>query len=93
MSLHSAELLTTLTAAWLVPSLYNLGADPKENTAPNNPSIVFMGGCLATDWISFPRERVYQPLLRNWSVRLLLNNCCTRPFRGLCPATDLYATV
>jgi hypothetical protein len=24
-----------------------------------------MGGCLATDWISFTRERVYRCLLRN----------------------------
>jgi hypothetical protein len=49
MSLHSAELLTDLTAARLVFSLYNLGADPTENTASDNPSIFVMGGCLATE--------------------------------------------
>jgi hypothetical protein len=53
------------TAARLVSSLYNLGADPTENTASNNPSIVVMGGCLAIDWISFSRELVYRPLLSN----------------------------
>jgi hypothetical protein len=40
-SLHSTELLTNLTAARLVSSLHNLGADPTENTS-NNPSIVIM---------------------------------------------------
>jgi hypothetical protein len=95
MPLHSTELLINTTAARLVSSLYNLGEDPTENTASNDPSIVVMGGCLATDWISFPRERVYRPLLRTVClfVRLLHRNGCTRPFRGLCPATGLYATI
>jgi hypothetical protein len=95
-SLHSPELLTDLTAARLVSSLYNLGADPTENTASNNPSIVVMGSWLAIDWISFPRERSHRQLLRNRClfIRLLLSNRCTRcPFRGLCPATGLHATI
>jgi hypothetical protein len=52
-------------AARLVSLFYNLGADPTENTASRNPSIVVMDGCLAIDWISFPRESVCRPLLRN----------------------------
>jgi hypothetical protein len=59
--LNCWRLLTTR----LVFSLYNLGAHPTENTASKNPSILFMGGCLAIDWILFPRERVYRPLLRD----------------------------
>jgi hypothetical protein len=36
-----------------------------------------------------------EPLLRNGRlfIRLLHRNGCTRPFRGLCPATGLYATI
>jgi hypothetical protein len=54
------------------------------------------GGCLAIDWISFPRERVYRPLLRNVCVfiRLLHSKDHTRCLpRGLSPAKGLYATV
>jgi hypothetical protein len=49
------------------------------------------GGCLAIDWISFHCERVYWPLHRNGCVfiRQLHSNGCTRPIRGLCPATGL----
>jgi hypothetical protein len=61
-SLHSTELPTTVTAARLVSSLYNLRADATENTASNIPSIVVMGGCLAVDWLSFPTEHIYRPL-------------------------------
>jgi hypothetical protein len=71
MSLHSTELLT-VPSARLVTSLYNLGADPTENTAFNNYSIVAMGGCLATDWISFPLESVYRRPLRNWCLLISL---------------------
>jgi hypothetical protein len=93
-SLHSTELLTNLTAARLLSSLNNLGADPTENTASNNPYIVVMGGCLATDWISFPRERVYRPLSGCLFTRLLRSNGSTRcPFRGLYPATGQYTTI
>jgi hypothetical protein len=42
-SLHSTE----LHLGDLGSSLYGLGADPTDNTASNNPSIVVMGGCLA----------------------------------------------
>jgi hypothetical protein len=89
--LNCWQLLTTL----LVSSIYSLGPDPIENAASSNPSVVVIGGCLAIDWISFPRERVYRPLLRNGClfIKLLHSNGCTRPFRGLCPATGLYATV
>jgi hypothetical protein len=93
-SLHSTE-FWQLAAARLVSSLYNLGADTTENTS-NNPSVVLMGGCLAIYWISFPRERVYQPLLRIGClfIRLLHRNGCTLfPFRGLCPAAGLYTTI
>jgi hypothetical protein len=94
-SLHSNELLTT-PAAWLVSSLHNRWADPTENIASSYPSVVVTGGCLAIYWILFRRERVYRPLLRNgcFFIHLLHGNCCTRcPFRGLCPATSLYATI
>jgi hypothetical protein len=57
------RLQTGITAARRVFSLHNFGADPTENAVSNSFSIV-MGGCLATDWILFPRERVYGPLLR-----------------------------
>jgi hypothetical protein len=53
------------TAARLISLIYNLRVDPTENTTSNNPSIVVMGGCLAVNWISFPRECIYQPLLRS----------------------------
>jgi hypothetical protein len=68
----------------LMSSLYSLGADPIENAASNNPSVV-VGGCLAIDWISFPREPVYRPLLINGClfIHLLHSNGCTRPFRSL----------
>jgi hypothetical protein len=49
----------------MVCSLYNLEVDPTDNTAPNNTFVVAMGGWLTIDWISFPRESVYRPLLRN----------------------------
>jgi hypothetical protein len=87
MSLHSTELLTPLTAAWLVSSLYNLRADPTENTASNKPSVV-VGSCLAIDWISFLQECVYRPLHRNRClfICLLHSKDCTHLFQGLCPA-------
>jgi hypothetical protein len=70
-------------------SLYSLGVDPTENTDSNDSSVVVMDGCLAIEWISVP------PLLRAGClfIRLLHSNSCTRPFRGLCPTTVLYATV
>jgi hypothetical protein len=40
--LHSTELLTTVTAARLLSSFYNLGADASENTASKNLSIAVM---------------------------------------------------
>jgi hypothetical protein len=48
-----------LTAAQLVSSLYNICADETENTASNNPSIIVICGCLATDWM-LTQERVYR---------------------------------
>jgi hypothetical protein len=83
------------TAARLVSSLYNLETDPTENTASSNPSIVFMGDCLAIDWISLPRDRVYRPLLNNgyffsWSLHSNSNTrynkfrlCCKRKQKPL----------
>jgi hypothetical protein len=62
--------------------LYSLGADPTENTASNNPTIVVMGGCLAIDWILFPQEHVYQPLPSS-------DHC----LQSHCLATGLYATI
>jgi hypothetical protein len=94
-SLHLTKLLTSTTAR-LVSSFYNLWADPIENTASNNPSIFVMGGCLAIDFISILRERVYLSLLRNGCLfmRLMhIKGCKGYPFRGLCPATGLYVTV
>jgi hypothetical protein len=89
MSLQSTELLATPDNSAGVSSLYNLGTDPTENTAYNNPSIVVMGRCLTIDWISFLREHLYRPLFRNdcFFIR------CTRQIRGLCPATGIYATI
>jgi hypothetical protein len=55
-SLHSTE----LHSAGLRSSLYNLGADPRENNVSNSPSSVVMGSCLAIARISFTREGVYQ---------------------------------
>jgi hypothetical protein len=75
---------------------YSLGVDTTENTASNNPPIVVMDSCLAIDWISFPRERVYRPLLRNGCLffRLLHSNGRIRClFCGVCPAMVLYATI
>jgi hypothetical protein len=52
------------SGARLVSSLYNHGADPKENTAPNNSSIVDMGGCIAIVRIRFQREPVYRAVTK-----------------------------
>jgi hypothetical protein len=41
-----------MTAARLVSSLYNLGADSTENTASNNTAIVVMGGRVAIGRVS-----------------------------------------
>jgi hypothetical protein len=44
-------------------SLYNLQADPTENTASNNPSIVVMDGCQTG--YHFHGNMFTKPLLRN----------------------------
>jgi hypothetical protein len=31
----------------------DLGAHPTKNTTPNKP-VVFMEGCIAVDWMSYP---------------------------------------
>jgi hypothetical protein len=50
---------STRGLAGLGSSLYNLGADPKGNTASNSASVVVMGSCRAIARISFRREHVY----------------------------------
>jgi hypothetical protein len=56
--------------AGLVSSLYSLKVDPTENTASNNYFSVVMIGCVTKDWISFPRERIYQAVIKQ-SIFLL----------------------
>jgi hypothetical protein len=53
-------------SADLGSSLYSLGADPTENTASNNFSIV-MGSCLAIARISFSRKSVYRTVAQKRS--------------------------
>jgi hypothetical protein len=45
-STHKAT-VEVFEPAWLMFSLHNLVADPIEKIASENPSIVFLGGCLA----------------------------------------------
>jgi hypothetical protein len=70
-------------------------ADPTENTASNSSSAV-IDACLALAWISFSRNVLTEPLLRNGRVFICLlhSNCCIRCLlRGRFLTTDLYVTV
>jgi hypothetical protein len=60
------------------------------------PTILLLSWRLPSDRLDIIlRECVYRPLLRNeyLFIRLLHSNGCTHPFRSLCPATGLYATI
>jgi hypothetical protein len=63
-------------------SLYSLGADPTQNTASSNPSVVFMCGCVAMKWIFFGRN-VFTG--RYQATRV--------PFRDRCIATVWHVTI
>jgi hypothetical protein len=83
-----------MSAARLVSSLYNGGADPHKIPPPT--LLLLLSWRLPSDRLEIVSARTcYRPLLRNryLFIRLLHSNGCTRPFRGLCPAAGLYVTL